>query len=93
MHLSYENSVKINLEDARLEAKPIGDKIVLNTKDVKYPYFRADSYMGSFYIEEAGEYNLQVISEKVNNSESKPEVNPSAENTKLMSVFLTPMTR
>jgi hypothetical protein len=93
MNLSYVNSVKINLEDERLEAKPIGDKIVLNANGVKYPYFRADSYMGSFYIQEAGEYNLQVISEKVLNKDVKPEVTPSEDNTKLMSVILTPMTR
>jgi hypothetical protein len=94
MNLSYANSVKINLDDVRLEAKPIGDKIVLNTKEVKFPYYRADSYMGTFYIQEAGEYNLQVISEKViKSSEIKPEVNPSEENTKLMSVILSPMTR
>jgi hypothetical protein len=93
MNLSYANSVKINLEDERLEAKPIGDRIVLNANEVKYPYFRADSYMGSFYIQEAGEYNLQVISEKVRKSDVKPNVGPSEDNTKLMSVILTPMTR
>jgi hypothetical protein len=93
MNLSYANSVKINLEEERLEAKPIGDKIVLNANGVKYPYYRADSYMGSFYIQEAGEYNLQVISEKVVKGAVKPEVNKSEDNTKLMSVILTPMTR
>lgn len=94
MNLCYTNSVKINLEDERLEAKPIGDRIVLNANDVKYPYYRADSYMGSFYIQEAGEYNLQVISEKVGNAtDVKAIVNPSEESTKLMSVILTPMTR
>jgi hypothetical protein len=94
MNLSYASSVKINLEDERLEAKPIGDRIVLNANEVKYPYFRADSYMGSFYIQEAGEYNLQVISEKVGKTtDVKAVVNQSEENTKLMSVILAPMTR
>lgn len=93
MNLRYTNSVKINLDDERLEAKPIGDRIVLNANEVKYPYYRADSYMGSFYIQEAGEYNLQVISEKVGSTDVKPEVKPSEESTKLMSVILTPMTR
>jgi hypothetical protein len=93
MNLSYATSVKIDLADERLEAKPIGDKIVLNANGVKYPYYRADSYMGTFYIQEAGEYNLQVISEKVLNKAAKSEVTPSEENTKLMSVILTPMTR
>jgi hypothetical protein len=94
MNLSYANSVKINLEDERLEAKPIGDKIVLNTKEVKYPYYRADSYMGTFYIQEAGEYNLQVISEKVGKSDdARRSAKSTEDNTKLMSVILTPMTR
>jgi hypothetical protein len=93
MNLNYTNSVKIDLADERLESKPIGNKIVLNANGVKYPYYRADSYMGTFYIQEAGEYNLQVISEKVMNKEAKPQVTSSEDNTKLMSVILTPMTR
>ena len=93
MNLSYANSVKINLEDERLEVKPIGDRIVMNANEVKLPYYRADSYMGTFYIQEAGEYNLQVISEKVCSKDVKPEVNKSEDNTKLMSVILTPMSR
>jgi hypothetical protein len=93
MNLCFTNSVKIDLADERLEAKPIGDKIVLNAHGVKYPYFRADSFMGTFYIQEAGEYNLQLISEKVLSKGTQPEVAPSEDNTKLMSVILTPMTR
>jgi hypothetical protein len=93
MNLSYASPVKINLEDERIEAKPIGDKIVLNAREVKYPYYRADSYMGTFYIQEAGEYNLQVISEKVLNADIKPETAHAENNTKMMSVILTPMTR
>ena len=63
--LSYINSVKISLLDKLLEVNPECDKVVLNSDDVSYPYFRADSYMGSFYISEPGEYSIQVISEKV----------------------------
>lgn len=65
MNLQYTSSVKINLQDERLEATPVGNKIILNATDVKYPYFRADSYMGTFYIEQPGEYSIQVINEKV----------------------------
>jgi hypothetical protein len=93
MNLSYINSVKINLEDERLEAKPVGDKIILNASDVKLPYYRAESFMGTFYIQEAGEYNLQVISEKVGCTDPKHETSSMQDNTKLMSVVLTPMTR
>ncbi len=63
--LSYMNSVKISLLDNQLEVDPACDKIVRNSNEVSYPYYRADSYMGSFYISEPGQYNIQVISEKV----------------------------
>ena len=50
--LRYINSVKISLLDNELEANPACDKIVRNSGEVSYPYYRADSYMGSFYISE-----------------------------------------
>jgi hypothetical protein len=91
--LSYANSVKISLMDNQLEVNPVCDKIVQNSSDVPYPYFRADSYMGSFYISEPGEYNIQVISEKVTSKNARSQSSSPADNTKLMSVILTPMTR
>ena len=91
--LSYVNSVKINLLDSSLEADPACDKIVRNSDDVPYSYFRADSYMGSFYVSEPGVYNVQVISEKILPREAMNQVQASADDTKLMSVLLTPMTR
>jgi hypothetical protein len=93
MNLRYASSVKINLQDERIEAKPIGDKIVLNAGDVKYPYFRADSYMGTFYIEQPGEYSIQVINEKVVPVNKKEDVAKSENPTRIMSVVLTPLTR
>ncbi len=93
MDLQYSNSVKINLLDERLEGKPVGNRIVLNATDVKYPYYRADSYMGTFYIQEPGEYSIQVISEKVLPKEKIKEEPSLSENSRLMSVILTPMTR
>jgi hypothetical protein len=93
MHLQYKNSVKISLQDERLEVQPVGDKIVLDASDVKYPYFRADSYMGTFYISEAGEYSIQVISEKAIAQTETDQSTSITDHTKLMSVFLTPMTR
>ena len=93
MNLKYESPVKINLQDERLEVKPVGNKIVLNASDVKYPYFRADSYMGTFYIEQAGEYSIQVINEKVIDSIKESNNSSGGNNTRLMSVVLTPMTR
>jgi hypothetical protein len=93
MDLQYSNSVKISLLDERLDVKPVSDKIVRNTTDVKYPYFRADSFMGTFYIQEAGEYNLQVISEKISGKSENDQANAGMDHTKLMSVILTPVTR
>lgn len=94
LNLNYNTSVKITLLDERLEVKPVGDKIVLDTRDVRRPYFRADSYMGTFYIKDPGEYIIQLISEKViPEAMATEDEKGSSSSTKLMSVFLTPMTR
>jgi hypothetical protein len=92
-NLRYANSVKISLLDDRLEANPACDKIVRNSGEVNYPYFRADSYMGSIYVSEPGEYNIQVISEKVLAKGEEAQISSLADDTKLMSVILTPTTR
>jgi hypothetical protein len=91
--LSYANSVKLSLMDKLLEVNPVCDKVVLNSENVAFPYFRADSYMGSLYISEPGEYSIQVISEKVLSKEAMNNRKSVPVNTRLMSVILTPMTR
>jgi hypothetical protein len=91
--LSYINSVKISLLDSFLEVAPACDKIVKNSSDISYPYYRADSYMGTFYVSDPGVYNVQVISEKILPHEAMNQSQNSADDTKLMSVLLTPMTR
>ncbi len=91
--LSYNSSVKISFLDNELEAEPACDKIVRNAREVSYPYYRADSYMGSFYISDPGEYNIQVISEKVLPREAMNNISSGPDDTKLMSVILTPNTR
>jgi hypothetical protein len=91
--LNYANSVRISLLDDRLEVNPACDKIVRNSSDVHYPYFRADSYMGSIYVSEPGEYNIQLISEKVIAKNAESHNTSLADDTKLMSVILTPSTR
>jgi hypothetical protein len=92
-NLSYASSVKISLLDNHIEKSPECDKIIRNSSDVAYPYFRTDSYMGSFYFPEQGEYNIQVISEKVVTKNIGSQNNTQADNTKLMSLILVPMTR
>ena len=93
MNLQYAGAVRINLLDDRLEGRPVGDKIVLDASEVKYPYYRADSYMGTFYIQEPGEYSIQVISEKAIPASEEVKVNSSDSPARLMSVILTPKTR
>ena len=92
-NLKYDNKVMLSILDSRLEAHPKCDKIVLNSTDVSLPYFRADSFMGALYIQDTGLYNIQLISEKI-----VPENYPRTENegsadSRLLSVFLTPVTR
>ena len=92
--LSYSNSVKLSLLDKFLEVNPVCDKVVLNSGEVSLPYYRADSYMGSLYISEPGEYSIQVISEKVLPKEAElSEAMATTEDTRLMSVILTPLSR
>ena len=91
--LRYTNSVKVNILDDHLEVTPVVDKIVQNSGDVPSSYFRADSYVGSFYVPEPGEYNIQVISDKVVARNSGAGSNPHVDDTMLMSVILTPAIR
>jgi hypothetical protein len=93
LDLNYQNSVRISLLDDHLEADPACDKIVPNSELVHYPYFQADSYIGSVYVSEPGEYNIQIISEKAVSKNAESQNNSLADDTKLMSVILTPMTR
>jgi hypothetical protein len=90
--LKYNNSVMLSILDNRIEAYPACDKIVHNSNDVNYPYFRADSFIGSLYIQDTGLYNIQIISEKIV-KDFKKGVSSGSENSKLLSVFLTPITR
>jgi hypothetical protein len=91
--LKYNSSVMISILDNRLEARPACDKIIHNSSDVTYPYFRADSFIGSLYIQDTGLYNIQIISEKIVQKDIRKGESSASENSKLLSVFLTPITR
>ncbi len=91
--LHYANSVRISLMDDQLQVKPLCDKIIRNSTEVHYPYYRADSYMGSVYVPEPGVYNIQIISEKVVEKDVQFQNNSKASDTKLISVILTPIVR
>jgi hypothetical protein len=88
--LQYDNSVLLSIKDDRLEVRPSIDKVVHNSTDVSFPYYRADSFIGSLYIQDTGVYSIQVISDKI-----MPEGRHDAaagEDTKLLSVSFTPAT-
>jgi|ERR1035437_3338328 hypothetical protein len=92
-NLKYNNSVMLSILDNRIEAHPACDKIIHNSSDVTYPYFRADSFLGSLYIQDTGMYNIQIISEKIVPKDLKKAELSGSDNSKLLSVFLTPITR
>jgi len=89
--LHYNNAVMFNFQDNRLLTHPECDKVVHDSSDVSYPYFRADSFMGSLYIQDTGLYNIQVISDKILPEENINDVSSVSEYTKLLSVFITPI--
>jgi hypothetical protein len=91
--LKYNNSVKLSILDNRFEVHPACDKIVRNSSDVAYPYFRADSFLGSLYIQDTGLFNVQIISEKILTGDNKKGESTGSDNSKVLSVLLTPTTR
>jgi len=89
-NLKYANTVRISLLDNHLEVNPLCDRIIKNSDEVHYPYFRADSYIGSIFVSEPGEYNIQLISEKVVTNDSDSKNVSSTGDTRLMSLLLMP---
>lgn len=92
-NLRYDNKVMLSILDNRLEAQPKCDKIILNSTDVSLPYFRADSFMGALYIQDTGLYNIQLISEKIVPKNYQNTETNGLEDSRLLSVMLTPITR
>ncbi len=93
INLNYLHTVKVNLADSQLVVIPICDKIIRNSSDVAFPYFRADTYMGSFYVSEPGEYNVQVISEKVVPESESGLPGAVSENSRMLAIILSPNDR
>lgn len=90
MNLSYEEPVIIHFGDKRIEKQPVGNRIVLDDDHVVFPYYRADSKLGSILIEDSGHYNLQVISEKVLPVTEDSEI--ATASTILEQIILVPLT-
>jgi hypothetical protein len=91
--LKYNNSVLLSILDNRIEAHPVCDKIIRNSSDVAYPYFRADSFLGSLYIQDTGLFNIQIISDKIIPKDINKGSSGDVESSKILSVFLTPITQ
>ena len=92
-NLKYQNNVMLSILDNRLEGQPKCDKIVHNSSEVALPYFRADSFMGALYIQDTGLYNIQLISEKIVPKGYINKESDGSDDSRLLSVFLTPVTR
>jgi hypothetical protein len=89
--LKYEKPVLVSIHDYRIQAKPACDRIYQNSSDVSHPYFKADSFLGSMYIQDTGLFNVQVISEKILPAEDAST--SGNEIAKLLSVSFKPETR
>jgi hypothetical protein len=87
--LKYNSSVLLNVQDNTIEARPSIDKVIHNSVDVSYPYFKAESFLGSLYIQDTGQLNIQVISDKILPNEQNVS-NDSLEDTRLLSIYFTP---
>jgi len=92
MNLRYDSPVYINFRDKKIKAESIiGNEIVLDTPNIGSMYYRADSKLGSVYVEEAGEYNIQISGSQVRPCEVS-SLNNSSRHTELRSLILKPMT-
>ena len=65
LSLNYSKIAKLEVSDNHFEVTPACDTIIYNSKEVSYPGLRSDSYVGSVYFNQSGEYRLQVISDKI----------------------------
>jgi hypothetical protein len=91
--LKYKHPVLVNIQENRLEGQPASRKIIHNSTDVSFPYFRADSFIGSMYIRDTGEFNIQVICEKILPDDIDQGTASDEDLSKLISVSFTPVTR
>jgi hypothetical protein len=88
--LKYKNSVLLSIRDNRFEKLPVVNRVVQNSIDVSRPYFQADSFIGSLYIQDTGVYSVQVISDKILPKNFKSGGSTTDDHTKIVSVSLTP---
>ncbi|MFH0842476.1 MAG: hypothetical protein V1903_07635 [Bacteroidota bacterium] len=89
--LKYKNPVMVNIQDKMIQARPGCDKIVMNSSDVPAPYFRADSFIGSLYLQDTGQFYVQVTSEMIMPKEYNAAGTSAEDITRLISVSFTPV--
>jgi len=63
--LHFAENVIITAGETKLEKKPVSDRVVTDDKSFSGPWYRADTHMGSVFFSKPGEYQVQVISDKV----------------------------
>lgn len=88
--LAFNSAVLLSVKDDRLEARPSVDKVIHNSSDVSYPYYRAESFLGSLFLQDTGVYSIQLISDKIVPEGQNGD--NAADDTRLLSVSLTPVT-
>jgi hypothetical protein len=88
--LKYKSSVQLSIRDSRFETLPMVNRVIQNSTDVPRPYFKTDSFMGSLYIQDTGVYSVQVISDKVLPFDFRDSGSLTDDQTKIVSVSLTP---
>lgn len=91
LHLQFDENVIITAGDSRLDKKPIGDEIVTSDNSVKAPWYRADSHMGSIFFSKPGEYQVQVISARVERHAADLSDISVDKHTLINSLILKPM--
>lgn len=91
LNLQFADNVTITAGDTRITKKPVGDEIVTDDESLQGPWYRADSHMGSIFFSTPGEYQVQVISDRVvphSSDLSKLSIN---DHTLINSLILKPM--
>ncbi len=88
--MKYKNSVQLSIRDNRFEKLPVVNRVIQNSSDVSRPYYQADSFIGSLYIQDTGVYSVQVISDRILPKDLKASGISADDHTKILSVSLTP---
>ena len=92
LQLHFADNVIITAGDSRLAKRPVGDQIVTDDANVKKPWYRADSHMGSVFFGKPGEYQIQVISDRVEPHSTDFSEISVEKHTLINSLILKPMT-